>query len=212
LSTLNFRLPLLILGLLVGCERPHQEQTRPESEAIQSVSIDLSSEIEAPNSVPETLPPAVYQDSDGAVLLSPLTAKLTGDGLDLNDWDQIAGFKNRDQRIAWQMQLSVPGTYQVEVDAICTGPTQEARMRVYVGENRFCEADILLSDNDQTPVTTRLGEITLDAPKVYRVEVEMVGLPLLGKFAVSEIRLVPTNESLSPLSKFKTDDGSTEAN
>ncbi|MEW4563456.1 hypothetical protein AB1K70_13070 [Bremerella sp. JC770] len=212
MSTLYFRLTLLILGLLVGCDRPRKEQARPEPDTIRSVSIDPSPVIPTPNPAPESLPPAVHQDSDGSVHLSPLTAKLVGEGLELNDWDQIAGFKNRAQRVVWQMQLSAPGTYQVEVDAICTGPTQEARMRVSIGETRFSEADILLSDNDQALVTTSLGEITLDAAKGYRIEVEMVGLPLLGKFAVSEIRLVPKNDSLSPLSKFKRDDGSTEAN
>lgn len=176
------------------------------------MSLDAPSDTESPGSVPLSLPPAVYQDSDGSVILSPIAAKLIGEGLDLNEWDQIVGFKNRDQRVLWQIHLSAPGTYSVEVDAICTGPTQEARMRAYVGDNRFSEGSIELSDNDQTLATTILGEITLDAPEVYRVEIEMVGLPLIGKFAVNEIRLVPLGENPSSLPKFKTDDGLTEGN
>lgn len=85
-------------------------------------------------------------------------------------------------------------------------------MRVNVGQNRFSEANIELSDNDQTLGTTSLGEITLDAPQEFRVEVEMVGLPLIGKFAISEVRLVPIGENPSSLPKFKTDDGLTEGN
>lgn len=85
-------------------------------------------------------------------------------------------------------------------------------MRVYVGKNRFVEDSIQLSDNDQTLMTTSLGELTLDAPETYRVEIEMVGLPLIGKFAISEIRLVPPGENPSTLPRFKTDDGLTEGN
>lgn len=172
--------------------------------------MDEPTNLESPAPASETLPPAVYQDSDGSIQLSPLTAILQGAGLDLNEWDQIVGFQNRDQRALWQIHLSTPGTYRVEVDAICTGPTQEARMRAYVGKNRFAEASIQLGDNDQTLTTTSLGEITLDAPETYPLEIEMVGLPLIGKFAVSEIRLIPTGESPSTLPRFKTSDGPTE--
>ena len=85
-------------------------------------------------------------------------------------------------------------------------------MRVYVGETRFGEGLIQLSDNDQTVATTSLGEITLDAPQAYRVEVEMVGLPLVGKFAISEVRLAPVEENASGLPRFKTDDQQPEQN
>ncbi|QDU77868.1 hypothetical protein Pan97_49470 [Bremerella volcania] len=85
-------------------------------------------------------------------------------------------------------------------------------MRVYFGNNRYLEDDIQLSDNDQMLATTSLGEITLDAPKEYQVEIEMVGLPLIGKFAVSELRLVPLGENPTSFPKFKTDDGLTEGN
>lgn len=200
------------MGLCLGCSRSPQSTTPPKSNAIKTAAINPQTNTESPDSSSQTLPPAVYQDSDGSVRLSPLTAKLEGDGLDLDEWDQIAGFKNRNQRALWQIHLSAPGTYQVEVDAICTGPTQEARMRVYVGKNRFVEDSIQLSDNDQTLMTTSLGELTLDAPETYRVEIEMVGLPLIGKFAISEIRLVPPGENPSTLPRFKTDDGLTEGN
>lgn len=210
MSTLNFPLTLLILGLLFGCSRPPEEPPQPESNPIKSVSLIPEPDVESPAPRPQSLPPTVFQDSDGSVRLSPLTAQLNGEGLDLNEWDQIIGFKNRDQRVLWQAHLSASGTYQVEVDTICTGPTQEARMRVYVGENRFSEENIQLSENDQTLETTSLGEITLDAPQEFRVEIEMVGLPLIGKFAVSEIRLIPLGENASSLPRFKTDDGVTE--
>lgn len=85
-------------------------------------------------------------------------------------------------------------------------------MRVHVGDNRFSEAIIQLSDNDQSLATTHLGEVTLDAPKSYRIEIEMIGLPLIGKFAVSELRLVPLEETPSSLPRFKTDDGVSERN
>ncbi|WP_158261149.1 MULTISPECIES: hypothetical protein [Pirellulaceae] len=85
-------------------------------------------------------------------------------------------------------------------------------MRVNVGENHFVEDQIQLSENDQSLTTTSLGEITLDAPKTYQVEIEMVGLPLIGKFVVSELRLVPAGESPSTLPRFKTDNGLTEGN
>lgn len=212
LSTLNFPLTLLTLGLLLGCSRPAKETPQPESNPIKSVSLKPEPDVESPDTESPALPPAVFQDSDGSVSLSPLTAKLHGEGLDLNEWDQIVGFKNRDQRVIWLIHLSAPGTYEVEANAICTGPTQEARMRVNVGQNRFSEANIELSDNDQTLGTTSLGEITLDAPQEFRVEVEMVGLPLIGKFAISEVRLVPIGENPSSLPKFKTDDGLTEGN
>ncbi|WP_144977114.1 hypothetical protein [Bremerella volcania] len=212
MSTLNFPLTLLILGLFVGCNRSPQATIPPKSNAVKSVSIAPETNKDSSDPIAQSLPPAIYQDSDGSVRLSPLTAKVLGEGLDLNEWDQIAGFKSRDQRVLWQIHLSAPGTYQVEVDAICTGPTQEARMRVYFGNNRYLEDDIQLSDNDQMLATTSLGEITLDAPKEYQVEIEMVGLPLIGKFAVSELRLVPLGENPTSFPKFKTDDGLTEGN
>ncbi len=85
-------------------------------------------------------------------------------------------------------------------------------MRVYVGDNRFGEDLIQLSDNDRTVATTSLGEITLNAPELYRVEVEMVGLPLIGKFAINEVRLIPLGETPSDLPRFRTDDGLPESN
>lgn len=85
-------------------------------------------------------------------------------------------------------------------------------MRICVGDTRFGEGLIQLSDNAQIVATTNLGEITLDAPETYRVEVEMVGLPLIGKFAISEVRLAPVEENASGLPRFKTDDGPPESN
>ncbi|MBA2114583.1 hypothetical protein HOV93_17490 [Planctomycetes bacterium FF15] len=203
---------MLLLGICIGCSRPRQAPPKPEPDAIKSKSIDPQRVLKSADSDPQPLPPTVYQDSDGSVDLSPLTAKLIGEGIDLNEWDQIVGFKNRDQRVLWQIHISTPGTYQIEVDAICTSPTQEARMRVYIGDTRFLEDLIQLSDNDQTLTTTRLGEITLDAPKEYRIEIEMVGLPLIGKFSISEVRLVPLEENPSSLPKFQTEDGFNEGN
>lgn len=198
------------MGLCLGCSRTQPVEVAPTTSAIETASIDQETKVTSPESEPTTLPPVVYQDSDGSTLLSTLTAKLNGKGLELNEWDQISGFKNRDQRALWQIHLSAPGTYQVEVDAVCTGPTQEARMRLHIGDSRFVEEQIQLSENDQLLGTTKLGEITLEAPKDYLVELEMVGLPLIGKFSVGEIRFVPVGENPSTLPRFKTDDGLTD--
>jgi len=211
LSTLKFPFLVLLLSFILGCTRSQPESPPPEPTSIQSKSIDPQPDDHTSDEDPQPLPPTVYQDSDGTVRLSPLAAKLQGQSLELNDWDQLVGFKNRDQRALWQMHLSAPGTYRVEVDAICTGPTQEAKMRIHIEDKRFSEGTIQLSDNDQTLVTTRLSEVTLDAPQSYRVEVEMVGIPLIGKFAVSEIRFVPLEGNPLPLPRFPLDDGSGES-
>ncbi len=130
----------------------------------------------------------------------------------LDDWDQITGFQHRDQQAIWRAKITAAGNYRIEVDAICTSPTQEARMRIYVGEKLFVEDLLLLSDNPESVATTTLGELPLGAPETYLISAEMVGLPLIGKLAIREIRLIPTGAGASPLPKFSITEDSAGTN
>lgn len=168
----------LSFGLvLVGCFRPPSQET---------ASVDKPL-LEPPAKVPVV----VHQDADRSIQLSALTARLSGKGLRLDENDRIVGFRDRTQRATWRMKLVAPGTYQVESDTLCTGPTREARMRVRVGETLLVEELSELSENAYLLAKTSLGELKLDTPGTYEVEVEMVGLPLVGDFAIAELRLIP---------------------
>lgn len=147
-------------------------------------------------------PPLVYQDSDGSVQLSPIVAQLAGDGLRLDEFDHVRGFQNRRQRARWRVQITMPGTYQIEAQTICTGPTREAKMRVHVGQKRFVEGVSQLSDNSRQIVTTSLGVLDLHGPETYQVELEMTGLPLVGDFAVGGIRFVSLEDLPSAVPRF----------
>ncbi|MEW4454748.1 hypothetical protein AB1L30_18935 [Bremerella sp. JC817] len=205
MSALKFPLTCLVACLVVGCQKP-EEPPKPTPPPIRTESI-------APAQTPEPTakidPPAtVQQDSDRTVRLSPLMAALAGKQLEVDDRDRISGFGTRADQAIWQVHLAVPGTYRVEVDAVCLSPTQEAQMRIHIGERRFVEEKITLSKNDQPVITTQMGEITLDAPADYRVVVEMTGIPLVGEFAMTEMRLVPLEDEPLPLPKFEAGDGS----
>lgn len=147
----------------------------------------------------------ILQDADQSVQLSALTGVLRGKGLQLNAYDRIVGWQDRTQRVFWRMKLIVPGTHQLVSDSTCTGPTREARMRVQVGKNQFVEGLTELSEKPGVLASSALGELTLNAPEVYDVEVEMTGLPLVGEFSLAELRLIPLMTETSPLSKFATE-------
>lgn len=200
----------LSFGLvLAGCFGPPSPQAggtvdasdRPPSQETASVDKPL---LEPPAKVPVV----VHQDADRSIQLSALTARLSGKGLRLDENDRIVGFRDRTQRATWRMKLVAPGTYQVESDTLCTGPTREARMRVRVGETLFVEELSELSENAYLLAKTSLGELKLDTPGTYEVEVEMVGLPLVGDFAIAELRLIPGEVEPSPLPMFKLDEDS----
>ncbi len=207
LKHLSIGLGLAAIGPLVGCVDPASSpvpRPGPTSEA----------NADPATTVPEVTSPAesnsqksivVHQDADRSVQLSALTASLAGDGLHLDENDRIVGFRNRTQRAVWSMKLVVPGTYQIESQTLCTGPTREARIRVHIGKDLYVEGLAELSDRPDLPATSLLGELKLDAPRVYQVEVEMVGLPLVGKFGLAELRLLPTETESSSLPKFMTE-------
>lgn len=85
-------------------------------------------------------------------------------------------------------------------------------MRVNVGDKLFVENLIELGKADQPITTTTLGELNLQSPGKFLVTLEMPGLPLIGEFAVTEIRLVPLENPASPLPKFEMGNESAETN
>ncbi|PQO31577.1 hypothetical protein [Blastopirellula marina] len=212
LPHLSLRLVLAATWSTLGCVPP-TSPPEPQSRAVSGnepsqtpASSDLSPSFQADRAKQVI----VHQDANQSVQLLAITATLWDEGLSLDENDRIVGFKDRTQHVTWQMKLTVPGTYQVESDTICTGPTREARMRVRVGEDLSVEGLAELSDRPALLATSTLGEVSLETPGIYRVEVEMVGLPLVGKFAFAELRLVPTETESNSLPQFTTEEDSSK--
>lgn len=205
LPHLSFGLGLVVIWGTLGCAPP---ASPPESQPDVLPQPKLSPKSNSQGA--SQIQVVVHQDADRSIRLLALTATSLGDGLSLDENDRIVGFKNRNQRATWQMKLTVPGTYQVESDTICTGPTREARMRVRIGEDLSVEGLAELSDRPDLLETSSLGELSLERPGIYQVEVEMVGLPLVGDFAIAELRLRPSEPESSSLPQFTTEEDSPE--
>jgi len=147
-------------------------------------------------------PITVHQSVDRSVVLDPIVAQLSGDGIQLNDSDYLSHFSSLQDKATWRMRVIEPGTYRIEVDTIYFSPTQDAQIRVNVTAHEPIEALAKTSDKPKSRETTEIGEVALTEPGTFDVRIDLTRIPLIGDFSIVEVRLIPLEAVADPFAGF----------